>query len=323
MQTADRAEDYKADEIFVVVPSYNHARFVERTLRSIFRQTLAPSKLLVIDDGSTDGSPAVIEKFLSECPFECELITRENRGLCQTLNQALDMSHGKYFAYISSDDVWLPDFLKSRIGILSQRPNAVLAYGPAFVIDENDNIFDNTGNWGDHADGDATEMLLKPVFPASAGVLYRGEVLNNHRWNESVALEDYDLYLRLSQAGEFALDKNVLSAWRIHDRNTSGDSARMLDEWLEAQDRNACILGLSANDLAGRQRKIKFDAIDAIARSGQRARAMELLRETAPSFSLASTLLKLVRIFLPVSAYRLWRAIRDSRRKKKYGKIAG
>ncbi len=321
MQTAERAEECKAGEIFVVVPSYNHAPFVERTLRSIFNQTLAPSKLLVIDDGSTDGSPAAIEGALKECPFDCELIARENRGLCRTLNEAFDKSHGEYFAYISSDDIWLPDFLKSRTGILYQRPDAVLAYGPAFVIDEEDNIFDNTGNWGEHADGDATEMLLTPVFPASASVLYRRDILIDHRWNESATLEDYDLYLRLSQAGEFALDKNLLSAWRIHGRNTSGDSVLMLSEWLDAQNRNARILGLNSNELAERQRRIKFDAIDAIARSGQRARAMEILRETASGFSLTSTALKLVRIFLPASAYRFWQAIRDSRRKKQYGKV--
>lgn len=323
MQTAERAEADKEGEVFVVVPSYNHARFIERTLRSIFHQTLAPSKLLVIDDGSTDASAAVIEEVLKECPFDCELIARENRGLCRTLNEALDMSHGEYFAYISSDDLWLPDFLKDRLNILSSRPNAVLGYGPAFVIDEDDNIFDQTGNWGEHADGDATEMLLKPVFPSSASVLYRRNVLIDHRWNESADLEDYDLYLRLSRSGEFALDMNALSAWRIHDRNTSRDSARMLNEWLDAQTRNREILGLGASDLADRQKKIKFDAIDAIARSGERVQAFEILRVTASGFPLPSVALKLIRIFLPVSAYRLWHSFRDSRLKRKYGKIAG
>src|SRR5258707_10657709 len=56
--------------VSVVVPSYNHALFVESTLRSIFRQTLAPAQLLVIDDGSTDDSPYIIERVLRDCPFE-------------------------------------------------------------------------------------------------------------------------------------------------------------------------------------------------------------------------------------------------------------
>src|SRR5436309_3291239 len=87
--------------VSVVVPSYNHAPFVEAALRSVFNQTHAPARLLVIDDGSRDGSPRVIERVLNdECPFPCELIARENRGLCATLNEGLAKTRGAYFAYL-------------------------------------------------------------------------------------------------------------------------------------------------------------------------------------------------------------------------------
>src|SRR5688572_18242115 len=99
----DSPEQESRRAVFAVVPSYNHAQFVERCLRSIISQTQPPKKLLVIDDGSRDGSPAIIEAVLKDCPFECELIARENRGLCATLNQALDMSGEQYFAYLGSD----------------------------------------------------------------------------------------------------------------------------------------------------------------------------------------------------------------------------
>ncbi|HLM59831.1 MAG TPA: glycosyltransferase family A protein, partial [Pyrinomonadaceae bacterium] len=73
--------------VSVLVPSYNHAPFIERTLRSIFKQTLAPKKLIVIDDGSKDESAAIIERVLEDCPFSAEFIRRENRGLSVTLNE--------------------------------------------------------------------------------------------------------------------------------------------------------------------------------------------------------------------------------------------
>src|SRR3712207_3437086 len=101
--------------VSVVVPSYNHAAFVEKSLRSIFRQTLHPAKLLVIDDGSADDSPRVIEKTMRDCPFPCEFISRANRGLCATLNEGLGKTGGEYFAYLGSDDLWLPDFLAARV----------------------------------------------------------------------------------------------------------------------------------------------------------------------------------------------------------------
>jgi len=97
--------------VSVIVPSYNHAQFIEATLRSIVKQTLAPATLMVIDDGSSDGSPAVIERVLTECPFPCELLVRDNRGLCATLNEGFERSAGNYFAYLGSDDLWLPNFL--------------------------------------------------------------------------------------------------------------------------------------------------------------------------------------------------------------------
>src|SRR5216683_1593084 len=209
--------------VSVVVPSYNHARFIETTLRSIMKQTLAPAKLLVIDDGSSDGSPAVIERVLNDCPFPCELLVRDNRGLCATLNEGFERSGGNYFAYLGSDDLWLPNFLDARVSLLESRPEAVLAYGHTYFIDEENRIIDSTADWARYADGDARAMLLETTAPMSPTVLYRRSALENERWNEESKLEDYDLYLRLSAAGEFAFDRRILAAWRRHGSNVSWD----------------------------------------------------------------------------------------------------
>jgi alpha-1,3-rhamnosyltransferase len=88
--------------VSIVVPSYNHARFVEKCLQSIMKQTFPISELNVIDDGSMDNSPAIIERALKTCPFPCELIVRSNRGLSATLNEGLHLSKGNYFAYLGS-----------------------------------------------------------------------------------------------------------------------------------------------------------------------------------------------------------------------------
>src|SRR5215207_11110643 len=113
--------------VAVVVPSYNHAPYVAAALRSVFAQTHATARLLVIDDGSRDGSPRVIEAALKDCPFPCELIARANRGLCATLNEGLAKTEGAYFAYLGSDDLWRPDFLAARVALMQERPRAVLA----------------------------------------------------------------------------------------------------------------------------------------------------------------------------------------------------
>ncbi len=311
----------KSPDIFVVVPSYQHSEFVERTLRSIFKQTLRPRKLLVIDDGSTDGSPKLIERVLKDCPFDCELIARENWGLCRTLNQALDLSFGDLFAYISSDDVWLPEFLESRARVLASRPNAVLSYGYSFLIDDDDEIFDVTSNWAEYADGIATEMLLTPIIPASASVLYRRAALAKARWHDDAILEDYDIYLRLSAEGEFALDPRPLSTWRIHDDNTSSDSSLMLDEWLSAQSRVKGVLKLSDERLAEIQQNVKFGTIPTLARTGRKRRAAQLLLETGGSHRIASNIMAAMRIVTPMPFYRLVRRMRHKRAKTRYGRL--
>ena len=121
------------NSVFVAVPSYNHAPFVEECLRSIFRQTFSPIKLLVIDDGSRDGSATVIENVLKDAPFSTELIARENRGLSATLNEAVLQADAKYFAYLGSDDLWLPNFLEEQVKLLEAREDAALAFSHCYL----------------------------------------------------------------------------------------------------------------------------------------------------------------------------------------------
>src|SRR6185295_1443909 len=141
-EQTEESRDASRSAVSVVVPSYNHALFIEATLRSILEQTLSPAELIVIDDGSSDGSPRIIDRVLSDCRFPCELVARENRGLCATLNEGFERTRGEYFAYLGADDWWLPEFLEARVRLLEMRPRAVLAYGHAFFIDKENRVVD-------------------------------------------------------------------------------------------------------------------------------------------------------------------------------------
>ena len=263
--------------VSVVVPSYNHARFVEATLGSIMRQTLAPAELIVIDDGSSDESPRLIERVLNDCPFPCELVTRDNRGLCATLNEGFERTRGEYFAYLGSDDLWLPDFLQARVGLLESRAGAVLAYGHAYFVDEQDRIVDSTADWASYADGDALPMLLQTTAPMSPTVLYRRNALEQQRWNEAAKLEDYDLYLRLSAAGDFAFDARILSAWRRHGSNVSRDQTLMLEEQLRALCEAARRFGFTEKEIAELQRTTSFNRAEDFLRVGDKSKALGLI----------------------------------------------
>jgi alpha-1,3-rhamnosyltransferase len=309
--------------VAVVVPSYNHAKFIETTLRSIMKQTLPPAQLLVIDDGSTDDSPRIIERVLRDCSFPCELIARENRGLCATLNEGLAKTSGEFFAYLGSDDLWLPEFLAARVAMLSVRPQAALGYGHAFLIDEQNQIVDCTRDWASYADGNARTMLLREtIAPMSPTVLYRRSILEKHSWHEHEKLEDYDLYLRLSMDGEFAFDPQVLSAWRGHELNASRDFVWMIDARLAAQKRVADQIGLSKDELESVQRGLRFAGAEDLLRLGDKAAARKLLRGNwsgSPSF--AATTRVIARIVTPYSVIKRRRRQKQERATARYGSI--
>ena len=298
----------------VIVPSYNHGRFVARCIRSIKEQSYRPLQLVVIDDASEDDSVAVIEQQLKDCPFESELIAGTHRGLAQTLNEGLKHSRGKYFAYLASDDLWLPEFLASRVKILESRSEAVLAYGHSFIINEEDQIVECTKDWAGYGALCAREMLLNVIVPFSPSVLYRRQILERHSWSEDAELEDYDLYLRLSGEGEFAFDEHILCAWRSHEKNTSRDLEFMLRECLEAQRRAVPKLKLTRKELEKANARLKWRYGGDFIKAGARGAGMKLLclnLRGAPSFrSIAQMMGALV---LPTSILR-WRKQRLHRR---------
>jgi alpha-1,3-rhamnosyltransferase len=308
--------------VSVVVPSYNHAPFITRCLRSIIRQSYRPLELIVIDDGSTDGSSKQIEKVLDDCPFPCDLVSRSHKGLSATLNEGLRRSSGQFFAYLGSDDVWLGSFLASRVSLLEARPNAVLAYGHVFVVDEDDQIVECSKDWANYRDGYVGKMLLHQIVPFSPSVLYRREVVERCLWNEQAGLEDYDLYLRLSAHGEFAFDSQVLSAWRQHRFNKSRNLDFMLAECLKAQRQAVGSLNITIEELAKAGAELKWRYAADFVKAGQKRKAIELVcfnLKGSPSYtSVARMILAMV---LPQPALRWRRKSSRLRAMKCYGSV--
>jgi len=309
-------------EINVLVPSYNHAASIERALRSVFAQTRDIKKLIVIDDGSKDESVQIIEKVLANSPLAVELISRKNRGLCATLNEGLSKTAGEYFAYLGSDDLWLPTFLEEQTNLLEARRNAVLAFAHAYVIDENEMIIDRTDNWSGFADGDMLPFLLRGEIFSSPGVVYRRSAVEKYGWNENAELEDYELYLKLCGEGEFARNEKILCAWRLHGSNTSGNFPAMLREHLSAQNRVADKLGIGREELDRIQRELKFRGVLDYIRGGQKKEAWKLFRENRPgSRSSVDTMRTLARLLTPQPIFQWNRARKRRNAISKYGQL--
>lgn len=309
--------------VFVCVPSYNHAQFIEKCLTSIISQTLRPKKLLVIDDGSRDDSVKIIEGILDGCPFDSELIARENRGLCATLNQGLELSSGEHFAYIGSDDFWLPRFLAERVKLMSDRPAAVIGYGHAYLVDDEGRVFgctaDYKDDWARYADGDPTQMLVNGVSPVSSTVMYRRDLLTRSPWNEKAKLEDYEMYVRLMPLGEFAFDPQPLSAWRHHSYNTSGDLMLMHTETIAAQERNKELFRIDAERLLEAQRRSRFRYARVLLQNGRKREALSMFRQSWRSAaSLADLAKPAIQLLMPTSFLKFYQRQKRKRQTRSY-----
>lgn len=246
------------ERISVVVPSYNHERFVAAAIRSIIGQSRPPDELVVIDDGSRDGSAEVIERELAQAPFPARLIARENRGLSATLNEGLRLTSGSYFAYLASDDTWAPTRLATGIAALEADPDAVMAYGAATIVDAQDRVL---GTWGRNyhvANLSLDDLLRFTSIPLAATVTYRRAAIESIGWNESSPMEDYELYLRLSSRGPFAYVESPEGSWRMHESNVSKDLPKMLREALSTQRRVAEDLGIGEDALRRYQHYVRF-----------------------------------------------------------------
>lgn len=311
------------EKAFVLVPSYNHAPFIERCLKSIIKQRLQPKKLLVIDDGSKDESPKIIEKILKKADFDAEFIARKNRGLCATLNEGLEKSSGEFFAYLGSDDLWLDKFLESRARLLTARPHAVLGYGNAFVINGTDEIIDCTENWRPYPDGNPQEMLVRGIAPISSTVFYRRDFLERvGGWNPDSKLEDYELYLKISEYGEFAFDPQILSAWRQHEKNTSRDTEFMLDEVLSAQVRSSQHFNLDEAETRKMKAETELLHSEIFARVGARKRAFSLLMKNFRSIESPAFFVKnILRLAIPKVLLKNLQRKNQRMSAAKYGKI--
>lgn len=305
-------------EVFIFVPSYNHAPFIEKCLKSIFKQTFSPKKLLVIDDGSKDDSPKIIERVLKNCPFDAELIVRENRGLCATLNEGFSRSFGEYFAYIGSDDIWFPRFLEERVKLLNAHQTAVLGYGNALFLDEADEIFESSAEWWNFPT-EARQMLRLGIAPISSTVFYRRKTLAKYQWNENSRLEDYEFYIKLSDEGEFVFDPQVLSVWRHHNYNVSGDIKLMLSEVLAAQNRNTEKLGLTRENIGEIQEQLQFRYAQDFLHKGLKREALKLaLANWRGADSIKQIVKFSARMCVPMSVIEMRRKLWREKLRQKY-----
>ncbi len=209
--------------VSAIVLSYNNARYVEETLESIRAQTYAALELVVVDDASSDDSVRRIRAWQLARGYPLTLLENPvNRGVCRALNRALEVSQGAFVAAVASDDLWYPEKLGRQVALLRDAGDGVgMVYSDADRIDEQGSACPGRfiEQWrpdGRPADEAVFEALEEGNFvPAPATLVRRSCYQRLGPYDETLAYEDWDMWLRIAHAYRVAYSDYVAAAYRV------------------------------------------------------------------------------------------------------------
>jgi hypothetical protein len=196
----------------------------------VLAQDYAPLEVIVCDDGSRDGTLAILESFGSKI----RLVRQKNQGVAAARNRAAQEAHGELIAFLDHDDVWEKNLLTTLVPLFALAPDVDMAYADAWVIDSRGERRGRRGTFLRYAEGAVFEPLLHGNFMPVETTLMRTSVFRAvGGYDVSLRyLEDYELCLRIARRTRVRFHREPLARYRIHERNLSHELEPMLVEWL-------------------------------------------------------------------------------------------
>ena len=119
-----------------IIIFFNAEKFFEESIESVFAQTYKNWELLLVDDGSTDGSTAIALRYAEQHPEKVRYMEHndhQNRGMSATRNLGIKNAKGEYIAFLDADDIWLPQKLEQQVAILEDQPEAAMIYNSTYL----------------------------------------------------------------------------------------------------------------------------------------------------------------------------------------------
>ncbi|GAO55344.1 glycosyltransferase family 2 protein [Novosphingobium sp. MD-1] len=210
-----------------IIPAFNAADTIERTLRSALAQTHGAQEILVIDDGSTDETGRIAEALAATDP-RIRVIHQQNRGLAGARNRGIDEATGDFIAPLDADDLWHPEKLTRQIAAIRAIPGSAMAYGWFRRIDQDDRVL--PGSASPVVEGWAFHRHLDHNFISNgSSPLIRTDAARAIRYDESIdACEDYLFQLEIARRWPIACARAYLTGYRRRTTSMSGDAGRMI-----------------------------------------------------------------------------------------------
>jgi glycosyltransferase involved in cell wall biosynthesis len=215
--------------VSLVIPSYNHGRYLGAAIESVLAQDYPYVELIVIDDGSTDDSPEILRQYGTRFHWEVQA----NQGQVATMNRAWNQSRGDILGYLSADDLLLPGAVSASVTCLRQNPDAVLAYCDFNLIDPDGALVRRVRT----PEFDYREMVTKMICPPGPGAFFRRTAFEKvGGWHTGFRQNlDYEYWLRLALHGRFVRIPRVLAAYRVHPTSQSFASTSVIRPWEPVQ----------------------------------------------------------------------------------------
>ena len=217
--------------VSVITPTFNHEKYLGKCIDSVLAQTFGAWEQLIVDDGSTDGTPGIVARYRDD---RIRYFRQENRGiwhLADNYNKALGESRGQYIAILEGDDLWPPDKLEKQIPAFDD--GVVLSWGRAGITNSRDQLLSVSPGSRQHftrlPKERALELLLTwELGPPACTVMCRRDALlriGGFQQASYTPYVDYPTWLELGTVGDFRGIDVVLGYWRLHDRQITNQLA--------------------------------------------------------------------------------------------------
>lgn len=207
--------------ISIVIPCYNCEAYIEEAINSVLSQDHVDKEIIVVDDGSSDGSGRIVDRF----PMVRKL-RQANAGVSAARNAGLAASTGELTVFLDADDRLLPRALSIAANILATRSELTMTFGSNRKIDANGDVFASNIQ---RERTFAYVEVLDGVTPCPSQCMFRRSALEAAGgFNTSIKLsEDWDLYLRLAQIGPIFCHGKVVADYRTHEGQSRVPSAAL------------------------------------------------------------------------------------------------
>ena len=212
--------------VSVIIPTHNCGRYLGASIESALNQSYPDLEIIVVNDGSTDNTDSVLERYLKEKRIKY-IKNNEKKGLSASRNIAIDASKGNLIAFLDADDIFLKDKIKKQVKLFEINSRIDICYTNEIYFNEEENKEILSTRY--HFSGDIFYYMKRSNFIHVSTAMARSGILRKNKFDETLkSHEDWELFLRLAHKGaNFAYIKDALSKIRIRKDSMTVDRGVM------------------------------------------------------------------------------------------------